>query len=476
MSKEPSIKSAKPNYINIISLSGKVYDVTAISTSFSYYEDVDKPFVVATLQVIDSGLNLIKTLPMQGGEEVELEFDAPGLNGKKPQIKKVNYKFRIWKIYNRAFTAKAQLYNIALISEEAMLNEIVRITKKLSGTPDVIVDELLKKYLKTEKQVFTEKAGNNLIFYPSRKTISSIISTIQLKSRSNKATPIKPRVVENNNTEKKFESDNESADGTISGTAGYLFFENKNGFTFKSMDTICAVGTKGNFSGTDVLATYSSKAITDNEDSNNFFTIENYKFVDEIDIIENFRRGVYSTKMVFYNFSTGEYNEFNYNLKETFDSMVKLGNQDKLPEYQIQHSNYPTRVISMVVDHETWHRGESVADPEQNGNALYPDESKYMLAQGIARRNILNFQKLRITIPGNSDLVVGEKIKIYLPNMVQQSLKQKESWDKESSGNYLIAKLSHNYMMVDDTGPKMTTVLELIRDTYGMEEEPSGVK
>lgn len=471
-----SIKSIKPNYINIVSLTGKVYDISPICPTFFYYEDIDRPFVISTLQVIDSGLNLIKTLPIQGGEEVEIEFDAPGMENKKPTIKKVNYKFRVWKVYNRIFTDKTQTYNLALVSEEAMLNEIVRITKKLSGTPDKIVEELLKKYLKTEKKIFTEKAGNNLIFYPSRKTITNIISSIQIKSRSDKATPIKARNTQLNNTEKKFESDNESADGTVSGTAGYLFFENKNGFVFKSMDTICAVGTKGNFSGSDVLATYYVRPVINDESRNKFFAIERYRFIDEIDILENFRRGVYSTKLIFYNMSTGEYNEFNYNLKETFDSMVKLGNQDKLPEYQIKHSDYPSRVMSMVVDHETWHRGESVADPEQKGNALYPDENKYLIAQGMARRNILNFQKLEITIPGNCDLVVGEKVKVYLSNMAQQSLKEKDRWDKESSGNYLIAKLSHNYIMADETGAKMTTVLELIRDTYGMEEEPSSVK
>ena len=60
--------------------------------------------------------------------------------------------------------------------------------------------------------------------------------------------------------------------------------------------------------------------------------------------------------------------------------------------------------------------------------------------------------------------------------MAQQSTKEKEPWDKESSGNYLIAKLSHNYSMIEEQGPKLTTVLELIRDTYGMEEEPSSVR
>ena len=471
-----SLKSANPNYINIISLSGNVYDITSLCTIFSYYEDIDRPFIIASLQVIDSGINLIKTLPIQGGEEVELEFDAPSGNNGTPSIKKVNYKFRVWKVYNRVFDTKVQMYHLALVSEEAILNEIVRVTKRLSGSPDEIVNQLLKDFLKTKKNVFTERAGNKLAFYPSRKNISSIISSIQLRSRSDKSTPLSPRNAKSTTSEKEFVSDNQSADGVVSGTAGYLFFENKTGFVFKSIDTICAVGTKGNFTGSDVIAKYYSNPQKEDDTKNNYFTIERYKFIDEVDIMENFRRGVYSTKMVFYNISTGDYEEFNYNLKDTFDSMVKLGYQDKLPEYQIKHSEYPSRVMSIVVDHETWHQKESVADPEQKGDADYSDDSKYLVAQGIARRSILNFQKLEISISGNTDLTAGEKIKIYLPNMAQQSTKEKEPWDKESSGNYLIAKLSHNYSMIEEQGPKLTTVLELIRDTYGMEEEPSSVR
>ena len=86
MTANSSVKSANPNFINIISLNGKVYDISPMCTVFSYYEDIDKPFLVATLQVIDSGANLIKTLPIQGGEEVEIEFNAPSGNSGNPTI------------------------------------------------------------------------------------------------------------------------------------------------------------------------------------------------------------------------------------------------------------------------------------------------------------------------------------------------------------------------------------------------------
>lgn len=193
------------------------------------------------------------------------------------------------------------------------------------------------------------------------------------------------------------------------------------------------------------------------------------------------RRGVYSNKMVFYNFSTAEYEEFVYSLKDTYDDMAKLGYQDNLPIFTTTSEDKkglpPSRVMSMVIDHENWNFKEDVANPEEGGDGGgFPDESKYLIAQGIARRNILELQKLEINIPGNYNLTVGEKIKVYLPNMAAQEERKKEQWDTESSGKYLISKLSHNFTMADETGQKFETSLTLIRDTYGMEEEPSKVK
>ena len=131
----------------------------------------------------------------------------------------------------------------------------------------------------------------------------------------------------------------------------------------------------------------------------------------------------------------------------------------------------------MVIDNESWNFSDDVGDPEEGGDGGgYPDETKYLIAQGIARRNVLELQRLEINVPGNYNLTVGEKIKVYLPNMASQQERNKEQWDNESSGKYLISKLSHNFNMADETGQTFETSLVLIRDTYGMEEEPSKVK
>ena len=89
----------------------------------------------------------------------------------------------------------------------------------------------------------------------------------------------------------------------------------------------------------------------------------------------------------------------------------------------------------------------------------------------------MDTHKVQIEIAGNSDLKVGNKIKIMLPNMVAESLREEQPYDEEASGTYLISALSHNFGFVTDSGePQFFTNLELIRDTMGIKEYVSNVK
>jgi hypothetical protein len=475
-----SVKSFKPKNIVITALAndakeGNRVDLTALCPLFDYYENIDNPFIVASLTVID-GTNLIGTLPIQGGEKVEIEFECGfGENGSVKQ-ESVKYSFRVWKVYKREFTTRAQMYNLALTSDEAFVNEYQKVVKQLSGKPSEIVEDLLKNYLKTKKDLDIEDTGNQVNYYPARRSVVSIITKMQVKSLSQKAFDnSKKKPVQTSNS--KVSNENSENDAALKGTAGYLFFENRKGFVFKSMDKICDVGK--NFGGSAPIAEYKVQVVSDSGNPEFYYNIDSYRFTEEIDIMRKFRLGVYSTKMVFYNISSGKYEEFTYTLEDSFENMAKLGNQDKLPSFVTGFDGQklpPTRVMSMAIDHETWHGGEKPADPEQKGGGTdFPDDAKYTIAQGSARRYTLDLLKMEISVPGNAALTVGEKVKIYLPNMRTGTDRKKNPWDRESSGNYLISKIHHSFAMADETGAKFTTEMELIRDTYGMDEDPSKV-
>ena len=70
------------------------------------------------------------------------------------------------------------------------------------------------------------------------------------------------------------------------------------------------------------------------------------------------------------------------------------------------------------------------------------------------------------------ELCAGDKIEIRIPEAMSE-IKRDDAWDPEHSGTYLIKNLNHQFM----TGatPKFHTVLELVRDSYGIKEKESQV-
>ena len=144
-------KSIELSQVFLYDVEGNQYNFTKASVGFAYYESIFSPFISGVLNVADSGGNFISKIPIQGGEKVVIKVLDVENN-------EYEYELYVWKIYNRSFTKNMQNYNLALISREALYNQGVRLTEILKGTPDMIVDKILTDYLKTDKEIFKERA------------------------------------------------------------------------------------------------------------------------------------------------------------------------------------------------------------------------------------------------------------------------------------------------------------------------------
>lgn len=461
-----SAKTFTPNKVTLTSVDGREFLITDLVGIFSYFEDIFTPFISANISIIDSGMNLIGTLPIQGGEKVSVTFT-------NIKDEEVTYDLKIWKVFNRQFDRKVQLYNLALLSPEAIENETARATDKLKGKTEAIVQTLLQNELKTKKQLFAESSKFSENMFPNGRKCHAIIQKLMVKCVPKAS---------------KFEVGDKSVAATqgsqnlgpnpqkAKGTAGYLFFENKDGFFFQSIDKLCSDGSDS-FNGTEPVATYESRPATNNTIEQNFYTIEEYKFTDEIDVIDKLNNGVFSTHMCFFDLSAQKYEEYQYDMRETFNNMSHLGSQTKLPKSQADSAAKPSRIMSLLLDSESWYSEKNVARLEEDGDAEFPDYAKYWVTQSIGRRYLMENQKIEISVPGNSDLRAGDKIVILIPNMSAEALRVEQQYDEENSGTYLIAQLSHNYICKKENGsPEFITRMALIRDTYGIKDYESNVK
>ena len=448
------------------------------------YESIESPFMAGTLTISDSK-NFINDYPIQGGETIDMELkttfsDTP-----------IEYSFVVAKIGIRVIKNKTQVYSLVLCSPEALVNESIRVQDPLEGNPETIVEKMLgKEYLGSTKEFFSEPSRFEIKLNPAKVRPFDIISSIIKRSVSSKTTYTGKKYP-------KYEVNRQNRPNSnskpIKGSAGFLFWETRRGFNLFSIDALCDTSENGTFilkekvKGKEVArlkseswGPYIETVANTDISGDQRFLIENARFTSEIDLMSSLRKGKYSSLMIFFNISTGQYEEYTYKIKDSYDNMAHLGYQDSVANIPSNEkgdlSESPSRVMSILLDHESWFNDPSIANPEDSkatDPSKFADWQKYYATQGIARAELLYNQELTLDIPGNPEICAGDKIDIRIQSKLADELRKREPFDLESSGVYLVKEAKHMYNFVDTESGILKTTLGLCRDSYGVEEVPS---
>ena len=441
---------------------------------FQYFEDIMWPAYAATMVIEDNAENIISTMPIQGFERVVVEVDdlteTSGENNGR-----YTYDFRVWNISNRVGSERRQTYTLGLISEEGLINEGVTVNKVLSGNTSGLVQKILDEYLKVPKlKMDVEASTTNVKILPTKKSPFTLIKSFLPKTISEKIA-IKGKKKKDKKESSNLTSDiSDSETKKGSGTAGYLFFQTNRGYVFRSIDSLVSTN-QDEFNGSPVKGGMfywqPAKGPVDS-----LFRIQEIIFGQEFDMIKKLREGHYASICCYFNINNLTYEEQQYSLVDTWDEMAHLGSQTKLPQGQTNLSEYPTRVMSTIVDNEVWNNEPIIASIETGGDGSYSyqDNQKYYLSQGLARAGILFNQQLTISLTGHLELCAGDKIEIRIPNQQRESEKGDKAYDPEHSGTYLIKQLNHQFNIGDTR--TVYTVRDLVRDSQGIKDQESNVK
>ena len=439
---------------------------------FQYFEDIMWPAYAATMVIEDNAENIISTMPIQGFEKVVVEVDDLTETGENKG--RYTYEFRVWNISNRINVSRRQVYTLSLLSREGLRNEGIVVNKKLSGTTSGIAKKILDEYLDVEPtNMDIEASTTNMVILPTKKSPYTVIKSLLPKTISEK---ISKNIETANNSDdasdnKSDVSDPEATKGT--GTAGYLFFQTNRGFVFRSIDSLISTD-KDKFNGKPVVGSpfYWQPAKLNNPSLNR---IQEIVFGQEFDMIKKLREGHFSSVVCSFNINTLTYKEQKYSLKDTWNDMAHLGSQTILPKGQRELSEFPTRVMSTILDNEVFNQDPKIASVEDGGDGShrYQDLQLHYLSQGLARAGLLFNQQLTISITGHLELCAGDKIEIKIPDQSAEAAKE-TAYDTEHSGTYLIKQVNHQF----NTGDSRTvyTVLDLIRDSQGIKDQESIVK
>jgi len=423
----------------------RTIDIRQGVVSIDYYEDIFSPTITAKIAVINTGdsiqapdkegnpdgemQSIYNGLPLRGGERVSLKIKGnttknPGLDFATNQ-KDYLYVSSITDIVSES---QRETFLLHLTSREAITNETSRVGKKYktSSTIDASVTDILKNYLKTEKIGKIDKTQNKYGFIGNLRKPFTILVWL-----ASKGVPAE-----------------------ISGdaTAGFLFYQTREGFQFRSIDSLISQKP-------DQIPTYTYTQVNESGTTrDNDFAILNYKTEKNQNLIEKLRLGSYASYRMFYNPLTFEFTDpqkGTFTTDDYISGVKNLGQKLELPKISndsnIDLGHIPTRYLTQVLDIGTMEVGVST-----EGNS---DPFKYQ-SQAIMRYNMLFTQTMSIVVGSNTNLKAGDVIKCNFPKI---SRGDNEEYDKEQSGLYMIKELCHHF----DSNASYTS-MKLIRDTFGV--------
>jgi hypothetical protein len=423
----------------------RIVDIKGGIIAFDYYEDIFSPTITAKIRVVNDGnsiqapdkegtpdgarQSIYNGLPLRGGERVSIKVAANSDKNKPLDFSKVDDYFYVSSITEVISNPQSESFLLNLTSREAITNETVRVTKKYptSSTIDASIRSILENVLRTKKIGKLDKTQNKYGFIGNLRKPFTVCTWL-----SAKAVP---------------------GDTSGDGTAGFVFYQTKDGFQFRSIDGLMGQESKATYTLSGAQETYDTEGKQENSD----FNILDFTTDKNQNLIEKLRLGTYSSYRMFYNPLTFEFTDPQkgiFKLEDYVGKAKNLGDKLKLPKLSGSDGkslgDTPTRIITQCLDIGTMEK-----DVSTDENA---DPFKYQ-SQSLMRYNVLFTQAVDMLIPLNTNLSAGDIINCHFPKI---SSGDKEEYDQEQSGLYMIKELCHHF----DSESSYTS-MKLIRDTFG---------
>ena len=382
--------------VKIITTKGFYQDVGAQVINVQFYEDLFSPFITGSLILKDS-LDLVNLFPFIGEEYLELEISTPTLE--KNNIKG---KYYIYKMTNREMVGdKSVVYQLHFISVEGVVDLNKRVSRVFGDKISKLVEPFIKDKtfgLESEKKVFIEETLNNT------------------KYISNYWTPVENIMY--------------LADTAINQnrTPNYVFFENRDGFYFTSLESLYTNGTFQSF----VYDKYTRDDRPGGGSVRN--PQEDYKRILEIsipvgfDYMDRIRSGMLATRQVSYDVIKKTYTAKNYNMFQRFEQQKHLNKYAPNSDRAVFRAN--SRIINFPKMFGNFNGFGDVTNAKSN-------------QERISTLKLAESNKLNITVPGRCDYTVGQKVNLNLKRIEPLSKNEGDTTDKMFSGNYIIAAINH---------------------------------
>ena len=442
MAPKVATKSSDPSILETLTIYSNVNPSDTVNLAdgileLNYIESIMNDTIKVNLSFVDTGASIndktvMEGLPLVGQEKVVLKFRDNNKNvlGDKPEL--VLY---VNKITPAADKSQKSIVGLELVSKEYILNEKIRVTKRMDGKVSDHIRTILtsQDYLKTEKKVDIEDTINNFNFFGNNKKSLYTINWLSKKGVSAKSQKL----------------------GT---SAGYFFYETSEGFFFKSIDSLLDQEPKTKMIYNETPDTRGSN-IPEGYDQK----ILRFQKSNAVNVQEKLKMGSYSNRVVLFDPFTCFYEVKTNDTDRTQDSLKKGGKELSLSESRNKEFDIPgnnkefSRTQYFLLDKGTAPTGNADQQIEKSGEENF--EYGQIANQSMMRYNQLYAMRASITIAGNFSLHAGDAIFIDSPGLQK---KNTADVDRRDGGLYIITDICHK---IDGTGTY--TQCNLARDSFG---------
>lgn len=398
--------------VTIISIRGHAQTILPQVAGIELYEDIFSPFITGKLYVKDAQ-DLQGLLPLVGEEVLRLKFRTPKID----EVHAYDDEYFIFKLEDKVKLKEREVaYVLHFMSKEAVVDMNKKISKAYSGRVSTIVEDICKKEegLQTLKPVNTEETSNEIKF------ISNFWSPSKCLQRC--------------------------ADHALNatGSPSYLFFENKHGLNFISLETLYS-GTPiyQRFVWDNYVADIKPTGGSQRDLNKDYQRILDLQTPESYNYMDRMQSGMYGSEIITYDLLTKQYVHTAY--KPDFNEQKHL---NKYPVYTARPPGGQKGVL--IYNQNYFNNFEGYGDVT---DSKFVQKRMSLLAQAEA-------YKITITVHGRTDYTAGQRVYVDIPKNTQVTATSKDV-DEIMSGNYLVSALCH-YI----TRSTHSCVMELIKDSF----------
>jgi len=411
----------------ILGSSGQLFELRDVLIELVLFEDLFA-FGISGKLIINDSINLINVMQLHGFEQLILKFDKPGFN------LPIEKKFRVTNITNRTQTSfQNENYIINFCTEELLLNEQYKISKsfinkKVSEVAKTIFNEYLKIYQNLE---IDETTGLRDIIIPGFKPVQALMWLCTF------AIP----------------------EGAKQIGAPYVCYENKEGFKFKSILKLFQQEVyKTYFYEPKGLKSKQNPFLTDfNKELVNILRYEHIKVFDSISAA---RCGMFKNKLVTIDPLRLKFGEKEFKYDSYFEEAQSLESEklniskhNRLGETLQDSINVQKFAITTTGQPD---------NPYIKSKGIRINENKIedTLPYRTAQIALFTAHRIKLLIPGDSDMHVGLVVKLKIPEISPDENKQKQA-DKFFAAKYLVTAVRHT---LDHQG-QFFTLIEVCKES-----------